>query len=98
MGDFHVLLYGTGNNVIATTNYVTFQIEDNIIIHDGQRTDITPSLYEQLINIVNSFVDTAASIQNQMSAKADITSLNSEITRALNAEGVLQTAISGKAN
>ena len=49
------MLYGSGNSVRATTNYLTIKISDNILVSDITSTDITPALYEQLVDLVKSY-------------------------------------------
>lgn len=49
-----LILYGTGGNVRATTNYLTLTIDENILVANAQSTEITQSLYEQLINTVKT--------------------------------------------
>ena len=66
-GKFDVLLYGSGSNTIATTNYLTFEVDKNILISDAQSTEITESLYNKLVNIVETLpisgnADTGASV------------------------------------
>lgn len=56
-GAFTLMLYGTGGHVIGTSNYLTLKMIDNIFVGDAQSTEITESLYTQLINIVNSYGD-----------------------------------------
>ena len=52
-GKCTLMLYGTGSdNVIATSNYLTLTISGNIMVTDAQSTEITPSLYEQLVAMV----------------------------------------------
>lgn len=47
-------VYGAGNDVKATTNYLTLTIDKNIVVTDAQSTNISASLYEKLITKVNS--------------------------------------------
>jgi len=60
-GKFNVLLYGSGSNTIATTNYLTFEVDKNILISDAQSTEITESLYNKLVNIVKTYTSQAIS-------------------------------------
>lgn len=53
-GRVYMLLYGTGGNTIATTNYVSFVIKDNLYIYDEQSTDIPLSLYQQFVEMMES--------------------------------------------
>lgn len=56
-GTFTLMLYGTGNNTIGTSNYLTLKVSDNILIEDAQSTEVTQSLYSQLVNIVDGVND-----------------------------------------
>jgi len=60
-GKFNVLLYGSGSKVIATTNYLTFEVDKNILISDAQSTEITESLYNKLVNIVQTYTSQSIS-------------------------------------
>lgn len=60
-GKFNVLLYGSGSNVIATTNYLTFGVDKNMLIHNEQSTEITESLYNKLVNIVKTYTSQSIS-------------------------------------
>ena len=53
-GECTLTLFGSGNNVIATTNYLTLTIDENILVSDASSTDISESLYEQLVDMVRS--------------------------------------------
>lgn len=52
-GSCTLILYGSGDTVIATTNFLTFKVNKNNLISDAQSTEITQSLYDQLIDRVN---------------------------------------------
>lgn len=52
-GFCNLILYGSGNTVIATTNYLTFKVYGNNLISDAQSTEISKSLYDQLLERVN---------------------------------------------
>lgn len=54
VGTCTVMLYGSNGNTIATTNYLTLTIDENILVSDAQSTDISLSLYNQLVSKVNS--------------------------------------------
>lgn len=65
-GTCKVLLYGTGNQgensqIIATTNYLEFTIDENIIISDANSTNISQSLYDQLVERFNRIADLSES-------------------------------------
>ena len=63
-----LILYGTGGDVRATTNYLTLTIDENILVTNAQSTEITQSLYEQLVNSVttttNRLQDRVANVEN----------------------------------
>lgn len=48
-GICEVTLYGTNEQVIATTNKLQLNIDVNNIVVDANSIEITPTLYEQLI-------------------------------------------------
>ena len=93
-GKFDVLLYGSGSNTIATTNYLTFEVDKNILISDAQSTEITESLYNKLVNIVETLpisgnADTGASVIGKESVELNGVNRTSKAT-GLNAvaEGI----------
>ena len=49
-GAYTLTLYGTGGNVVATTNSRTFRLQKCRLVRDGKSTEITLTLYEQLVN------------------------------------------------
>lgn len=49
-GAYSLTLYGTGGNVVATTNTRTFRLQKCRLVKDGKSTEITLTLYEQLVN------------------------------------------------
>lgn len=53
VGECTITLSGTLNGVIATTDYVTIEIFENILTTGEESTEITESLYEQLIDRIN---------------------------------------------
>ena len=53
-GSCSLTLYGSRDKIIATTNTVIFNVAQNQLVSDGQSTEITLSLYEQLVNLVES--------------------------------------------
>ena len=53
-GSCMMLLYGTGRTVRGTTNYLQFTIDRNILVSDAQSTDISTSLYEQLVDLIKA--------------------------------------------
>ena len=109
VGTCTVMLYGSDKNTIATTNYLTLTIDKNILVSDAQSTDISLSLYNQLVSKVNSLstwneqnaADLIAAdkdLQQQINKKADATALTEEISRAKAAEKANAEAIALKAN
>ena len=40
-GTVTMMLYGSGGNTIATTNYLTLTVDENILIQDANSTEIT---------------------------------------------------------
>lgn len=48
-GTCTLMLYGTKDTTIGTTNYITLHINENILISDASSTDISESLYNQLV-------------------------------------------------
>lgn len=80
------MLYGTGSNTIATTNYLTLKITENIFISDASSTEISETLYTQLINKFNTLVSANAEFQKTIALKANQTDLTNEINRAKSAE------------
>lgn len=51
-GECQIALYGTGDVTIGTSNYLSFNVEKSIIVEDASSTDITPTLYQQLVSQV----------------------------------------------
>ncbi len=49
-----LMLYGVRDTVIATTNYLTLTIAHNRLVQDASSTEITRTLYEQLVSRVES--------------------------------------------
>lgn len=63
-GTCTLILYGTGNDVRATTNYLTLIIDENVLVADAQSTEITQSLYEQLVSRINEIGLTQSQIES----------------------------------
>ena len=97
-GTVTMMLYGSGGNTIATTNYLTLTVDDNIFVQDAQSTEITQSLYQQLVNTVATYTTSTDRLQAQIDLKATITALAAETTRATNKETELSNAIAEKAD
>lgn len=49
-----LMLYGSKDKVIGTTNYLTLKIDENILVSDASSTDISESLYTQLVSKVDT--------------------------------------------
>lgn len=109
MGTCTLMLYGTGDTVIGTTNYLTLKVDKNILVSDATSTEISQSLYDQLVAKVNaldswngqSVADLQADIndlQAQVNRKAAQVDFNNEISRAKAKEQELENAISLKAD
>lgn len=60
-GKCTLLLYGSGSRdsdtVIATTNYLTLTVAENKMVYDAQSTEITQSLYDQMISDFRSMIN-----------------------------------------
>ena len=97
-GTVTMMLYGSGGNTIATTNYLTLTVDENIFVQDAQSTEITQSLYQQLVNTVRTYTTSTDRLQAQIDLKATITALAAETTRATNKETELTNAIAEKAD
>ena len=48
-----ILLYGSDGTIIATTNYLELTIDDNFLISNASSTNISQSLYDQLMEKFN---------------------------------------------
>ena len=108
-GTCTLILYGTYNGVRATTNYLTLTIDESILVTDAQSTEISTSLYEQLVTKVNAItsfndqsvyelIETDKNLQSQINTKASQSSLDAEVTRAKRAEQTNANAIELKAS
>ncbi len=53
-GTFSLTIRGTAGDVIATTNALIFRATKNCFVSDAQSTEISQSLYSQLVDKVNS--------------------------------------------
>ena len=57
-GKCTMALYGTGSgSVIGTTLPLCLYIQDNSFVADGNSTDITQALYDQMMAALNGYVD-----------------------------------------
>ena len=109
VGTCTLMLYGSNQNTIATTNYLTLTVDENILVSDAQSTEISQSLYQQLVTRVNTLLtwneQNAADLnavdrdlQQQINTKAAASDLTTEIARAKAAEKSNADAIATKAS
>lgn len=108
-GEATLTLYGSYENKKATTDVLTLKIEENNFSEDGESTEITLSLYQQLATEVHrlstfteqfesEYLSGDAALQQQINTKASQADLNSEIARARAAEQANAAALLLKAN
>ena len=97
-GEVTMMLYGTGEDTIATTNFITFTLDQNYLIEDAQSTEITQSLYQQLVTEVRSYTTSTERLEAQIALKASQADLTAEINRATGIEGGLRTDVNAKAS
>ena len=109
VGTCTMMLYGTNGATIGTTNYLTFTIDDNILIADARSTEISQSLYQQLVTRVDAILNwneqaTSAltavdqDLQRQINTKANASDLEAEVSRARAAEQSISSALERKAD
>lgn len=53
-GSCTLMLYGTLGKTRATTNYLVLNIDENILVNNASSTEISTSLYDQLVNRVDT--------------------------------------------
>lgn len=80
VGTCTLMLFGSDEDVIATTNYLTLKIEPNILVSDAQSTNISQSLYTQLVTRVNNLIT-----WNEQNA-AELVAVDRELQRQINAK------------
>lgn len=108
-GTCTLMLYGSNDKTIATTNYLTLSIDENILVGDAESTEISTSLYNQLVTKVNTLltwneqnsadlIKTDKELQLQINKKANQDDLDVEIARAKKAESDNAKALALKAN
>lgn len=97
-GTVKMLLYGVGGNTRATTNYITLTIDKNHLIEDAQSTAITQSVYQQLVNYIDSQTVTTEYVDAKLATKANASALAQEIERAQGVESGLRTDVDAKAS
>lgn len=60
-GTCTLMLYGVDGTVKATTNYLTLKVENSALISDANSTNISQSLYDQLVERFNRIADISQS-------------------------------------
>lgn len=109
VGTCTLMLYGSHDTTIGTTNYLTLKINENNLVSDAGSTDISESLYNQLVTKINaltswngqSVADLEKKVEDvtaQVSRKASQADLINEIARAKAAEDANTASIQLKAN
>lgn len=109
VGTCTLMLYGSNNATIGTTNYLTFKVSANNLISDAQSTEISESLYTQLVARVEALTswngqsvsDLEKKVEDlsaTVSRKASSADLINEISRAKAVEDAHATQIALKAN
>ena len=71
-GNCRIMLYGTGGDVIGTTNAISIYIDDSGFVADAESTEITESLYNQLVAIVKA-ATTSPLVASEASGMTDTT-------------------------
>lgn len=62
-GQCLMTLSGTGNGVIATTDFVRLNVVGNILTAGQESTNVTKSLYEQLVDKISSLEERLDAIE-----------------------------------
>ena len=70
VGTCTLMLYGSNDNVRATTNYVTLTIDKNTLVADASSTEISQTLYDQLVSRINQDEITLSSAVDAANDKA----------------------------
>ena len=65
-GKCTLMLYGTGDTIRATTDYISLDITPNILVQNASSTEITQSLYDQLVLMVNEVLDLSNSDYSEL--------------------------------
>lgn len=68
-GECRLTLYGANNGVRATTEALLLTIDESMLVVDAHSTDITPTLYEQLIRKIDKLatIDEIATVNETRS-------------------------------
>lgn len=70
-GTFSLTIRGTAGDVIATTNALIFRATKNSFVSDAQSTEISQSLYSQLVDKVNSIASWDVEGVEEVTAKVN---------------------------
>lgn len=63
-----LMLYGSREPVIGTTNYLTLKINKNLLVEDASSTDISVPLYNQLVGKVDTAIAQVGALESQIAA------------------------------
>ena len=63
-GVYKILLYGSDGTIIATTNYLEITIDENFLVSDASSTNISQSLYDQLMEKFNRITKPRTKVDN----------------------------------
>lgn len=108
-GEATLTLFGSHENKKATTDVLTLKIEENNLTEDGESTEITLSLYQQLATEVHrlstfteqfqaDYASADTILQRQINNKANQSDLEAEVRRASQAEQRINEALLLKAS
>ena len=78
-GTFDLTLYGSGTDgeiSIGTTNYITFNVEKNMVVGDAIEPEFTPSEYEQLTALVQQYMADTVIMLGKIDLKANQSDLD----------------------
>jgi len=98
-GKCNMLLCGNNGTNVAVTNFLTLTIDDNIYVVNAENTEITQSLYDQLVENVQTQISTFANrvsdLEVASAQHAKQVDLDAEIERAKSTERQLADLIDG---
>ena len=98
-GKCNMLLCGTKGGNIAVTNFLTLTIDENIYVTNAESTEITQSLYDQLVaNVaqqISTFANRVSNLEVASAQHASQSDLDAEIERATSRERQLAELIDG---
>lgn len=67
-GTCTLMLYGSSGDVIGTTNYLTLKIDPNMLVSDAESTEISESLYNQMVLEFNEIKNEFNNIKDEITA------------------------------